>query len=93
VRRTQPHNGISYGSLLPESAPSSEHLAALLARLAPYEQQIASTAARPSIIDVTVRLVERSEGDMTDIALSSTDVSAIAAMGASLVARSYFSYP
>ena len=90
VRRTQPHNGITYDSLLQESASSGEHLAALLSRLAPYAEQIGAATADQSILAATVWVVEHTENDMTDIGLDPAEMSAIAAMGASLVASSYF---
>jgi hypothetical protein len=91
VRRTRPHNGITYESRLPESSPYGEHLAALLTRLAPYATEIASTAAQGSVLDVTLWVVEHTESDMTDIILGPEEIRVASAMGASVVASSYFS--
>jgi hypothetical protein len=91
VRRMQPHNGIAYESRLPESSPSGEHLAAVLARLGPYATEIASIAVHESVLDVTVWVVEHTESDMTDIVLRPEAMRAASAMGASVVASSYFS--
>jgi hypothetical protein len=73
VQRTQPHNGITYGSRLPESASPAKHLAALIALLKPYLENVAVTAADPSVLGATVWIVKHTEGDMTDIAAGPED--------------------
>jgi hypothetical protein len=92
VRRTRPLNGIVYESGLAERLPPHDHLVALIERLGPYSDSIAALVARPSTESVTVWLVEHTESDMTDISASPEQLSAVGAMGAWLVASSYF-YP
>lgn len=92
VRRATPHNGITYDSQLPESDPSHDHLAALIARLEPHGEQIAATVSQPSVHSATLWLVEHTESDMTDITVDPEQAGFVAALGATLVASSYFRF-
>jgi hypothetical protein len=90
ANQTQSFNGATYESGLDELAAPWDHVAALLDRLAPYAERIASIAALPSTRSARVWVVEHTERDNIDTILEPAQVALVAAMHAELAFSSYF---
>jgi hypothetical protein len=86
----QPCNGVNFESNLDELRTPTDHFKALIERLRPHAEAIASVAELPPTRTTRIWVVEHTECDMTDTFLDPKDVAVAVAMHAELIVSSYF---
>jgi hypothetical protein len=89
ARKTHRFSGAHYESGLDERAAPAAHVRALVERLAPFAQRIASVADLGTT-HARFWIVEHTEAGFMDTAVAPTDVAVVAAMHAELTFSSYF---